>query len=73
MSAVADPPKLLTAEEFASMPGLRPNTELVKGEVIDVPHPVTTTARSVSKSPTDWERMSFRVSWARSSPTILAS
>lgn len=39
MSAVADPPKLLTAEEFAAMPELGRFTELVKGEVIDVPPP----------------------------------
>lgn len=39
MSAVIDPPKLLTAEEFAAMPELGRFTELVKGEVIDVPPP----------------------------------
>lgn len=39
MSAVADPPKLLTAEEFAVRSDLKPYTELVKGEVIDVPPP----------------------------------
>jgi len=37
--AVADPPKLLTAEEFAGMTELGPHTELVKGEVFDVPPP----------------------------------
>lgn len=37
--AVADPPKLLTAEEFAAMPELGRFTELVKGEVIQVPPP----------------------------------
>ncbi len=37
--AVADPPKLLSAEEFAAMPELGRFTELVKGEVIDVPPP----------------------------------
>lgn len=39
MSAVADPPKLLTAEEFAARHDLGRYTELVKGEVIDVPPP----------------------------------
>jgi Uma2 family endonuclease len=38
--AVADPPtRLLTAEEFAVMPEFGRFTELVKGEVIDVPPP----------------------------------
>jgi Uma2 family endonuclease len=37
--AVLDPPKLLTAEEFAARTDLGPHTELVKGEVIDVPPP----------------------------------
>jgi Uma2 family endonuclease len=37
--AVADPPKLLSAEEFAAMPELGRFTELVKGEVIHVPPP----------------------------------
>ncbi len=37
--AVATPPKLLTAEEFAGRTDLGPHTELVKGEVIDVPPP----------------------------------
>src|SRR5262245_50406911 len=37
---VADPPpRLLTAEEFAAMPELGRFTELVKGEVIQVPPP----------------------------------
>jgi hypothetical protein len=44
--AVADPPKLLSAEEFAAMPELGRFTELVKGEVIHVPPP-STTAHSV--------------------------
>ena len=35
-SAVADPPKLLSAEEFAARPELGRFTELVKGEVIAV-------------------------------------
>ena len=39
MSAVVDPPKPLTAEEFAAMPELGRFTELVRGEVIDVPPP----------------------------------
>lgn len=38
-AAVLDPPKLLTAEEFATRTDLNPHTELVKGEVIDVPPP----------------------------------
>jgi Uma2 family endonuclease len=38
-AAVADPPKLLTAEQFAAMPELGRFTELVKGEVIHVPPP----------------------------------
>lgn len=37
--AVADPPKLLSAEEFAAMPELGRFTELVKGEVTKVPPP----------------------------------
>jgi Uma2 family endonuclease len=37
--AVADPPKLLSAEEFAAMPELGRFTELVKGEVIQMPPP----------------------------------
>jgi Uma2 family endonuclease len=37
--AVADPPRVLTAEEFAAMPELGRYTELVKGEVIHVPPP----------------------------------
>jgi Uma2 family endonuclease len=39
MSAVASPPQLLTAEQFATAPELGAYTELVKGEVIKVPPP----------------------------------
>ena len=37
--AVADPPKLLSAEEYLALPDDGRFTELVKGEVIDVPRP----------------------------------
>ncbi len=37
--AVADPPRLLTADEYLSLPDDGRFTELVRGEVIDVPRP----------------------------------
>lgn len=37
MSAVIDPPRLLTAEEFAAMPGEECFTELVEGRVVRSP------------------------------------
>jgi len=39
MSAVATPPKLLTAEEYAALPDDGRITELVKGVIVEMPSP----------------------------------
>jgi Uma2 family endonuclease len=39
MSAVVDPPKLLTAEEYAALPDDGRLTELVKGVIVEMPSP----------------------------------
>jgi Uma2 family endonuclease len=41
MSAVATPPKLLTAEEYAALPDDGRITELVKGVIVEMPRPET--------------------------------
>lgn len=44
-AVVADPPKLLTVEEYLALPDDGRRTELVKGEVIEMPPPSTTHGR----------------------------
>lgn len=38
-AAVTDPPKLLTAEEYAALPDDGRHTELVKGVIVEMPRP----------------------------------